>query len=123
MRDLSDGVNNKDVDKTMNLIDNSQGIILAGLEENEIFKGPEEIKKQLKQFFNKPIRLSCDLKRIEMDPNNQTAWIYSYGPATISSSDGSSSIITYRFTVVLIGVNSYWKIRLLYRSVPEQIVN
>jgi len=107
-----------DVEKLMNMFDDSEGIMLIGSARGEINKGKVDIKKWLGQLSSFA-GFSWEMNRIDIDANNTTAWVFVDGKMIVNFHKGGQKITPYRFSAILIKKNAVWKWRQFYGSVPQ----
>ncbi|MEI8271513.1 MAG: nuclear transport factor 2 family protein [Paludibacter sp.] len=107
-----------DVEKLMNMFDDSEGIMLIGSARGEINKGKVDIKKWLGQLSSFA-GFSWEMNRIDIDANNTTAWVFVDGKMIVNFHKGGQKITPYRFSAILIKKNAVWKWRQFDGSVPQ----
>jgi|APCry1669189101_1035198.scaffolds.fasta_scaffold00610_12 ketosteroid isomerase-like protein len=107
----------RDVSHFMDLFDNSEVIIAVGSDSGEVFKGREQIETWMKTLFAHR-SFSWDLKRVDIDHNGNTAWVFMDGYMIVTNDKGKTVKFPYRFTGILVKVKNTWKWRLFDGAVP-----
>jgi len=101
----------------MDLYDASPDIMIVGSDSGEIYKGREQIEKWAAKLLSFA-SFSWDMKRIDIDANGNTAWVFIDGFMVVTNDKGHTRKFPYRFTGILVKVNDAWKWRLFNGSVP-----
>lgn len=109
---------NADVDQVMSMFDNTATIMVVGSDKGEINKGKDEIKKWLDQLFG-VAGFSWEMKRIDIDDNGKTAWVFMDGNMVVNFHKGGTKITPYRFTGILVKKKGEWKWRVFNGSIPN----
>lgn len=85
----------------MLLFDNSENIMLIGSNKGEIWKGKDQNKGHLDSIFLQE-SVSWEMTRIDIDGNNNTAWVSVDGSIIISYKKGETIKAPYRFTGIMV---------------------
>lgn len=101
----------------MSLFDDSENIMFIGSDSAEIWKGKDQIKGHLNSIFPNE-SVSLEMKRIDIDYNDNTAWVFVDGAIIISNGTGKKIKTPYRFTGVMVKKHNEWKWRLFNGSNP-----
>ena len=109
---------NANVDQAMLLFDNSVNIMLIGSDSGEIFKGKDQIRGWLNQIFEYA-SFSWEMKRIDIDYNGKTAWVFVDGTMVVKIHKGGTIKKPYRFSGIMVKKNNVWKWRLFDGSEPK----
>jgi ketosteroid isomerase-like protein len=108
---------NSSTEKIMALFDESANIIFIGGDSAEIWKGSDQIRGHLNSIFpHESVTLQMD--RIDIDFNENTAWVFVDGYIGIVTDKGEKFKAPYRFTAILVKKNNDWKFRLFNGSNP-----
>jgi ketosteroid isomerase-like protein len=110
---------NSDTDQLMSLFDDSENIMLIGSNKGEIWKGKDQIKGHLISIFPQE-SVSWEMTRIDIDGNNNTAWVFVDGAIIISDKKGEPMKAPYRFTGIMVKIDKVWKWRLFDGSMPDE---
>jgi ketosteroid isomerase-like protein len=110
---------NSDTDQLMSLFDNSENIMLIGSNKGEIWKGKDQIKGHLNSIFPQE-SVSWEMTRVDIDGNNNTAWVFVDGSIIISDKKGEPVKAPYRFTGIMVKKDKVWKWRLFDGSIPDE---
>jgi ketosteroid isomerase-like protein len=113
----NEAAKSRNVRQLMELIDNSGDIIVVGSDSGEVFKGRDQIENWITKLFAYA-SFSWDMKRVDMDQNGNTAWVFMDGFMIVTNDKGKTSKFPYRFTGILVKVKNTWKWRLFDGSVP-----
>ena len=106
-------------DMMMSLFDDSENIMFIGSDSAEIWKGKDQIRGHFNSIFPKE-SVSLEMNRIDIDYNDQTAWVLVDGSIHISSDSKEIFKAPYRFTGILIKKKQEWKWRLFDGSSPQK---
>ncbi|MEI7485417.1 MAG: nuclear transport factor 2 family protein [Ignavibacteriota bacterium] len=106
---------NSDLEKFMTFFDDSENTLMVGSDSGEVFKGKEEIKGWLSQLFGFA-SFSWEMNRVDIDYNENTAWVFIDGKMVIESKSGKIRKAPYRFTGIMIKKGDVWKWRLFNGS-------
>jgi ketosteroid isomerase-like protein len=107
----------RDIAQTMELFDKSPDIMVVGSDSGEVFKGKEQIENWMKMLFAHR-SFSWDMTRVDIDSNENTAWVFMDGFMIVTSDKGKTAKFPYRFTGILVKVKKDWKWRLFDGAVP-----
>lgn len=107
----------RDVSHFMELFDDNEAIMAVGSDSGEVFKGREQIEGWMKMLFAHR-SFSWDMKRIDIDHNGNTAWVFMDGYMMVTNDKGKSAKFPYRFTGILVKSKNEWKWRLFDGSAP-----
>ena len=107
----------RDTGRFMDLFDKTADIIVVGSDSGEVFKGREQIEGWMKMLFAHR-SFSWDMKRIDIDHNGNTAWVFMDGYMMVTNDKGKSAKFPYRFTGILVKSKNEWKWRLFDGSAP-----
>ena len=107
------------VEQAVSLFDSSENIMLVGSDSGEIFKGKDQIKGWLTLLF-KHNSFYWEMDRIDIDNNNETAWVFMDGSMIVANDKGKSFKRPYRFTGIMVKKENIWKWRLFDGSIPKQ---
>jgi ketosteroid isomerase-like protein len=107
-----------DVDELMSLFDNTDNIILIGSDSGEIFKGKVQMRAWLTDFC-KYMKVSWDMDRVDIDYNDNTAWVFVDGLMNYENKAGKTWKSHYRFTGIMVKKDGVWKWRLFDGSKPK----
>lgn len=118
LRIWNDAGKNSSVDQILAQFDNTDDIMLVGSDSGEIYKGHEEIKKWLTGLFSFA-SFSWEMKRVDIDANGNTAWVFMDGKMIVKFIKGGELIRPYRFTGIMIKKEDGWKWRLFDGSIPK----
>jgi ketosteroid isomerase-like protein len=110
---------NSDTEKLMSLYDDSENIMLIGSNKGEIWKGKDQIRGHLVSIFPQE-SVSWDMTRIDIDGNNNTAWVFVDGSIILSENKAEPIKAPYRFTGIMVKKNNVWKWRLFDGSMPDE---
>jgi ketosteroid isomerase-like protein len=113
----NDAAKSRDIKQFMALYDTSPDIMIIGSDSGEVFKGREQIEKWATKLF-RFASFSWDMKRIDIDSNENTAWVFMDGYMVVTNDKGNTRKFPYRFTGILVKVKNSWKWRLFNGSVP-----
>jgi ketosteroid isomerase-like protein len=108
---------NASTDQIMSLFDDSENIIFIGSDSGEIWRGSEQIRGHLNSIFPEE-HVNLEMDRIDIDYNNNTAWVFVDGSINISNDKGEKFQAPYRFTAILVKKGSEWKWRMFSGSTP-----
>jgi ketosteroid isomerase-like protein len=108
---------NANTDQMMQLFDESENIMFIGSDSAEIWRGKDQIKGHLNSIFPHE-SVSLEMNRIDIDYNNNTAWVFVDGAIKVSFDTGEKFNAPYRFTGVLVKKHKEWKWRLFNGSNP-----
>jgi ketosteroid isomerase-like protein len=108
---------NRDVTHFMDLLDNTEEIMVVGSDSGEVFKGKEQIKSWMKILFAHR-SFSWEMNRVDIDHNGNTAWVFMDGYMIVTNDKGKTAKFPYRFTGILVKVKNIWKWRLFDGAVP-----
>ncbi len=106
---------NSDLEKFMTFFDDSENTLMVGSDSGEVFKGKEEIRGWLSQLFGFA-SFSWEMNRVDIDYNENTAWVFIDGKMVIESKSGKIRKAPYRFTGIMIKKGDLWKWRLFNGS-------
>lgn len=109
---------NAELDKVMEMFDNSASIMLVGSADGEISKGKDEIREWLSQMFGLA-GFSWEMNRTDIDCNGKTAWVFMEGKMVVDFHKGGRKVIPYRFTGIIVQEKGIWKWRLFDGSEPK----
>jgi ketosteroid isomerase-like protein len=109
---------NANIDLVMSMLDTTNDLMVVGSDKGEINKGKDEVKAWLSQLFGFA-GFSWEMKRIDIDSNDKTAWIFMDGKMIVDFHKGGQKITPYRFTGILVKKKDGWKWRLFDGSVPQ----
>ena len=104
-------------DQMMQLFDNSENIMLVGSDSAEIWKGKDQIKGHLNSIFPQE-SVSWEMNRVDIDCNENTAWVFVDGYILVSPKNGEKIRAPYRFTGIMVKKGKDWKWRLFNGSNP-----
>jgi ketosteroid isomerase-like protein len=108
---------NSSTEQIMALFDESANIMFIGGDSAEIWKGADQIRGHLNSIF--PIEsVSLQMDRIDIDYNENTAWVFVDGYIGILTAKGEKFKAPNRFTAILVKKNNTWKFRLFNGSNP-----
>ncbi|MEI6455411.1 MAG: nuclear transport factor 2 family protein [bacterium] len=113
----NDAAKSRNLKQFMELYDNSPDIMLVGSDSGEIFMGREQIENWATKLLSFA-SFSWDMKRIDIDANGNTAWVFMDGFMVVTNDKGKTRKLPYRFTGILVKVNNTWKWRLFSGSAP-----
>ena len=102
----------------MSMFDDSENIMLIGSDSCEVFKGKDQIKGWLTQLFDMA-SFSWEMDRIDIDSNDNTAWVFVEGRMVVAFKTGKTKKTPYRFTGIMVRKGSEWKWRLFNGSNPR----
>jgi uncharacterized protein (TIGR02246 family) len=108
---------NANTDQMMSLFDNSENIMFVGSDSAEIWKGREQIKGHLNSIFPNE-SVSLEMNRVDIDYNENTAWVVVDGAIIITPRTGEKMKAPYRFTGILVKKHNNWKWRVFNGSGP-----
>ncbi|MCX6244853.1 MAG: nuclear transport factor 2 family protein [Bacteroidetes bacterium] len=108
---------NRDVTHFMDLFDTTGEIMVVGSDSGEVFKGRDQIEGWMKMLFAHR-SFSWDMKRIDIDHNGNTAWVFMDGYMIVTNDKGKTAKFPYRFTGILVKARNTWKWRLFDGAVP-----
>jgi len=106
---------NSDLGGFMSLFDDSENIMVIGSDSGEVFKGKEQIKRWLTQLFDMA-SFSWEMDRIDIDYNENTAWVFVEGRMVVAFKTGETKKTPYRFTGIMVRKGNDWKWRLFNGS-------
>lgn len=106
---------NSDLDKFMSFFDDNENILMVGSDSGEVFKGKEQIRGWLSQLFSFA-GFSWEMNRVDIDWNENTAWVFIDGKMVIESKPGKVRKAPYRFTGIMVKKGNEWKWRLFNGS-------
>jgi len=104
-----------DLEKFMTFFDDSENTLMVGSDSGEVFKGKDEIRGWLSQLFGFA-SFSWEMNRVDIDYNENTAWVFIDGKMVIESKSGKIRKAPYRFTGIMIKKGDVWKWRLFNGS-------
>lgn len=107
-----------DLEKSMSLFDDSENILLVGSDSGEVFKGKEQIRGWLSQLYS-VAGFSWEMDRIDIDYNENTAWVFVEGRMVVEFKNGKMKKPPYRFTGIMVKKGNEWKWRLFNGSNPR----
>ena len=108
----------RDIEKFMELLDNTPEIMIIGSDSGEIFKGREQIETWIKKLFVHNGFL-WEMDRVDIDFNGNTAWVFVDGTEVITTDKGEVYRNPYRFTGILVKNQDKWKWRFFDGSYPS----
>jgi ketosteroid isomerase-like protein len=108
---------NSNTEQIMTLFDESANIMFIGGDSAEIWKGADQIRGHLNSIFPQE-SVSLQMDRIDIDYNENTAWVFVDGYIGIETEKGEKFKAPYRFTGILVKKNNTWKFRLFNGSNP-----
>ncbi|MEI6059888.1 MAG: nuclear transport factor 2 family protein [Bacteroidota bacterium] len=108
---------NSDTEQLLALFDESANIMFIGGDSAEIWKGADQIRGHLNSIFPHE-SVSLQMDRVDIDYNENTAWVFVDGYIGIVTDKGEKFKAPYRFTGVLVKRGSNWKFRLFNGSNP-----
>ncbi len=106
------------VDEVMSQFDSSENIILVGSDNGEIYRGKKQIKGWLDQLL-KHAGFSWEMNKIDIDYNDNTAWVFVEGKMVVNWDSGETHKTPYRFTGIMVKKKGVWKWRLFDGSIPR----
>jgi ketosteroid isomerase-like protein len=106
------------IDLVMSMLDTTDGLMVVGSDNGEINKGKDEVKAWISQLFGFA-GFSWEMKRVDIDSNGKTAWIFMDGKMIVDFNKGGQKVTPYRFTGILVKKKDGWKWRLFDGSVPQ----
>lgn len=114
----NEAANSRNVRQFMDLYDSGTDIMLVGSDSGEVFKGRDEIETWITNLFSFA-SFSWDMKRIDIDHNGNTAWVFMDGFMIVTNDRGKTNKFPYRFTGILVKSKKSWKWRFFNGSVPR----
>ena len=108
---------NSNTEQLMALFDDSANIMFIGGDSAEIWKGADQIRGHLNSIFPHE-SVSLQMNRVDIDYNENTAWVFVDGYIVILTDQGEEFKAPYRFTGILVKKAGTWKFRLFNGSNP-----
>ncbi|MEI7829934.1 MAG: nuclear transport factor 2 family protein [Prolixibacteraceae bacterium] len=108
---------NSNTDQLMALFDKASTIMFIGGDSAEIWKGDDQIRGHLNSIFPGE-SVSLQMDRVDIDYNENTAWVFMDGYIAILTNKGEKFKAPYRFTAILVKRDDDWKFRLFNGSNP-----
>jgi len=118
LKDWNAAAKSSDLEKSMSLFDDSENILLIGSDSGEVFKGKEQIRGWLSQLYS-VAGFSWEMDRIDIDYNENTAWVFVEGRMVVEFKNGKMKKPPYRFTGIMVKKGNDWKWRLFNGSNPR----
>ena len=118
LKDWNAAAKSSDLEKSMSLFDDSENILLVGSDSGEVFKGKEQIRGWLSQLYS-VAGFSWEMDRIDIDYNENTAWVFVEGRMVVEFKNGKMKKPPYRFTGIMVKKGNEWKWRLFNGSNPR----
>ena len=118
LKDWNAAAKSSDLEKSMSLFDDSENILLIGSDSGEVFKGKEQIRGWLSQLYS-VAGFSWEMDRIDIDYNENTAWVFVEGRMVVEFKNGKMKKSPYRFTGIMVKKGNEWKWRLFNGSNPR----
>lgn len=107
------------------LFDSRDDVMFVGSDKDEVFRGPDGVKKFTAMLFGAPFVFSFDLKDVSISQDGDFAWVFVDGnmihTGDRGASVGKNSVKSYRFSVAMVKKSGHWKWQLFHGAVPGAV--